>query len=430
MKSDAAIAPAERLKRCSSICFSAQSDLQEPRFGATRESLRVLQSVSSWLPQTQTWLYDQVRQLPDWIDNHVVCERSVNLDQFALGNIHCFSRMHGPFQIVDKALRKTRLRRYSSYFQRVCERIGPRVVHSHFGNVGWQDRPNVHKAGARHLVTFYGYDVNYLPTADPQWRDRYCELFAAVDSVLCEGPYMATCIANLGCPVEKIRVHHLGVCTEQIAYRPRQWRPGTPLRVLIAAGFTEKKGIPDAIDALGQLRSEVALELTMIGDATCDPRSQAEKVRIMNALNRNGLHGTTRLLGFCTLAVLMREAYAHHIFLSPSVTARDGDTEGGAPVSILHMAASGMPVVTTRHCDIPNILPVGANLADEHDVDALANELHRLVRSPEEWERELIWARRHVEEQFDAHRQADRLADIYSNLVHAGAVEGPTSLRR
>jgi len=117
----------------------------------------------------------------------------------------------------------------------------------------------------------------------------------------------------------------------------------------------------------------------------------------------------------------MREALGHHIFISPSVTASDGDTEGGAPVSIVQMAASGMPIVATRHCDIPNVLPKNAELADERDVAGLVSRLRGLIANAGRWEPELAAARSHIELNFNAQTQGQRLAEIYSELVDGPA---------
>jgi len=75
------------------------------------------------------------------------------------------------------------------------------------------------------------------------------------------------------------------------------------------------------------------------------------------------------MLGFQPHAILFEEAYKNHIFLSPSVTALDGDTEGGAPVTIIEMAATGMPIISTKHCDIPEVIKDGVTgfLANERD---------------------------------------------------------------
>ncbi|MFB3917196.1 MAG: glycosyltransferase [Terriglobales bacterium] len=379
--------------------------------------LTVLHYTACWLPLTENWIYSQLKHLPAWIETHVVCENVQNLEQFATPNLHAFADASGLEYYWDKGLRKLRLRDYLGFLIRQARRVNAQIVHSHFGNTGWANHKAVEKLGARHVTTFYGFDVNRLPVIDPRWHTRYRELFASVDCILCEGPHMAACIKGLGCPAEKVRVHHLGVRLEQIEYRPRCWQPGTPLRVLIAGTFRQKKGIPYAVAALGAMQTLVPLEITLIGDATAEPRDQAEKRRILSALDAHGLTSRTRLLGFRTHAELMREAYEHHVFLSPSVTADDGDTEGGAPVVIIEMAASGMPVVSTRHCDIANVLPAGALLADERDVDGLAARLRWLIENPGQWEAGLCAARRHVEQNFNAVTQGLRLAEIYAELV-------------
>jgi colanic acid/amylovoran biosynthesis glycosyltransferase len=375
--------------------------------------------MTCWLPQTENWLYDQVTLLPEEIVSHVFCASEANLDQFPLpeGHLHSFEQVRGLPRFRDRALRKMRLRRYLGYAESICRKTGVKLLHSHFGNTGWVDLEMAQKLGLRHLTTFYGLDVNHLPVVEPVWKRRYLELFAGSDRILCEGPHMARCIAALGCPEEKVQVHHLGVRVHDIAYRPRRWRREEPLSVLIASTFREKKGIPDAIDAVGVLQRDIPVELTLVGEATYEERSQNEKKRIFEALDRHGLRTRTRLLGFINYAELMQEAYKHHVFMAPSVTAVDGDTEGGAPIGILHMAASGMPIVASNHCDIPNLLPANARLAAEHGVDGLVRELRRLVSNSDSWEPELAEARRHIEENFNAHKQAQRLAQIYAELV-------------
>jgi len=107
------------------------------------------------------------------------------------------------------------------------------------------------KSGAKHLVTFYGMDVNMTPKQDPRWLWCYKSLFKSADMFLCEGSHMAQCLINMGCSRNKVNVQHLGVEVEKILFKPRTWRRGEPLRVLIAASFREKKGIPYALEALG-----------------------------------------------------------------------------------------------------------------------------------------------------------------------------------
>ena len=116
---------------------------------------------------------------------------------------------------------------------------------------------------------------------------------------------------------------------------------------------------------------------------------------------------------------MIREAYEHHIFLSPSVTAADGATEGGAPVSIIEMSASGMLVVSSRHCDIPNVILDGETgwLAGERDVNGLTECLRRATADPGKWPAMQQAARQRVEREFNAVVQGRRLAEIYEQAA-------------
>ncbi len=385
--------------------------------------LSVLQSVQTWLPQTATWLYTQVRFLPGDIESTIACERTEHLDQFPFPRIRCLKDSPIVAQIRDRALRRLGVRDHLAFVLDAGRRAGARVVHSHFGINGWRDLAVAQRLGAAHAVTFYGVDVRHYPQSDPRWYVRYQEMFARVDAVLCEGPFMGRSIIELGCPNEKLRVHHLGVDLASIPFAPLAWAPGHTLRVLIAGSFREKKGFPDAIDALGRIGREVAVEISIIGDAHGLQSTLAEKQKILDAIARNGLAERTRLLGYQPYPVVMEEARRHHVFLSPSVTASDGDTEGGAPVSLIEMSAAGLMIVSTTHCDIPGVVIHGETglLAPEHDVDALAAHLRWLVANPSRWGEMRAAARAHIEAEFDARRQGERLAAVYREIDAARA---------
>ena len=342
-----------------------------------------------------------------------------NIDQFDVTNIHCLADEPKWQQKLDRGLRKLGLRQHLQYLVSIGKKMGGQIVHSHFGHIGWENLGAVNKLGAKHVVTFYGLDVNQLPSQFPVWRQRYLELFESADTILCEGSYMARSIIALGCPEAKVQVQHLGVDVKRIEFRPRQWLPRESLKVLIAASFREKKGIPYAIEALGILSREKPVEVTIIGDAGSDPASQREKKSILDALERCGLSKHVRLLGYQSHDALFREAHKHHLFISPSVVASDGDSEGGAPVTLIEMAASGMPIVSTTHCDIPEVIRHHETgfLAPEHDVSGLVRHLKWFVEHTDEWNGMLLAGRRHIEKEYDMRTQGKKLALLYEKLV-------------
>jgi colanic acid/amylovoran biosynthesis glycosyltransferase len=230
---------------------------------------------------------------------------------------------------------------------------------------------------------------------------------------------MAKNIIKLGCPEKKIIIQHLGVPVERILFEPRKWESNTPLKFLIAGTFVEKKGIPNALYALGKINKSTPIEITIIGDAREDERSQIEKKKILRAISENGLLENTRLLGYQPHSVLHEEAYQHHVFISPSITADDGDTEGGVPISIIEMAASGMPIVSTRHCDIPGVIIDGETgfLAQEDNIYDLTAKINTLIDQKNCWNNLLAKSRNHIEKEFNAKIQGEKLSEIYSAVL-------------
>ena len=380
--------------------------------------VRVIQSLPVWLPQTETWIYNQVKYLQREVESHIVCAKTENLDQFDLENIHAIPKK----SLLDR-YRASRLNHADQRARLLwllfkSQRIKPDIIHSHFGTTGWDDSFVVRFTRAKHVVTFYGFDVGMMPAQNPKWKTHYKALFQSADLFLCEGSHMADCIIALGCPREKIRVQHLGVALDRIPFKPRKWHPDEPLRVLISASFREKKGIPYALDALGQLKNDFAFEVTIIGDATEEEGSRKEKERILSVIKKHDMQSMVKMLGFRSYPFLMEQAYKHHLFVSPSVTAGNGDTEGGAPVTIIEMMATGMPVTSTTHCDIPEVVNYGRGgmLSPERDTGSLAGCIKWWLQHTELWGNLLIHARKYLEKEYDVQKQAIILENIYKEL--------------
>jgi colanic acid/amylovoran biosynthesis glycosyltransferase len=384
------------------------------------DKISVLHSVGSWLEQTQTWIFTQVSNLPDFIQSHIVCNNTQNLEQFCVPNIHALNRLPLWRNAWQRGMQKFGVRRHLEFVKTTARATSAQILHSHFGPTGWSNIDVARQLGLKHVVTFYGFDVNYVPRSSARWRARYAELFEQVDVVLCEGRHMARCIEALGCAATKIQVHHLGVPLERLPFRPRFWSRDEPLRVLIAASFKEKKGIPYALESLGRLREQVDLEITLIGGTSDRSKSDlAERDKILEVIARYRLSGSIKMLGFQPHAALLEHAYRNHIYLSPSVTAASGDTEGGAPVSIIELAATGMPVVSTVHCDIPEVIEheVTGLLAAERDIDGLVSHIEWLLHHPDQWLSMVSRGRARMEAQFAAQTQGLRLGEIYQRLA-------------
>jgi len=84
------------------------------------------------------------------------------------------------------------------------------------------------------------------------------------------------------------------------------------------------------------------------------------------------------------------------------------------------MAATGLILVSSRHCDIPEIVihEKTGLLSDERDVKGIAENIMWLADNPGEWERMATASRARVEKEFNAKTQAEKLAAIYRRVVH------------
>jgi len=71
-------------------------------------------------------------------------------------------------------------------------------------------------------------------------------------------------------------------------------------------------------------------------------------------------------------------------FIQHSITAQDGDKEG-TPVAVLEASLAGLPVVSTIHAGIPEVVINGKTglLVEENDIDGMAEAIIELIESPE-----------------------------------------------
>jgi len=379
--------------------------------------LVVAHSFEVWLPLTMTWAYNQLRYA-EGTEAIVLAGATANRDRFPWEPVYTTkSKLERSWM---RAVRRAGRRAHPRAFERAFRDCRPHVLHSHFGYRGWADLPLARRHGPAHVVTFYGHDVTMFPSTWPEWRHRYLELFAAADLILCEGPFMAGSIIGLGCPWEKVRVQRLGVELDRLPCHPRELRDGEPVRILIAGAFRPKKGIPAALEAVAFSRARGHdLRVTVVGGSNGSAIEEAEQACIKGVVRRHGLADVVTFVGMAPYERLLVELERHHLFLSPSVTAPDGDSEGGAPVTIIEAAATGMPVVSTTHCDIPEVVEDGMTgiLAPEGDQRALDEALDGLVSAPDRWPAMGEAAADLARRRFDVRVCAGRLAATYRELA-------------
>ena len=116
------------------------------------------------------------------------------------------------------------------------------------------------------------------------------------------------------------------------------------------------------------------IALTLIGDGKLRKKLES----LVESLN---LSDSVQFVGMLPHEEVQREMEASDIFLSPNLAARNGDREG-IPNTIKEAMATGLPVVSTYHAGIPELVIDGKSgfLVPEKDVDGLVDRLGYLLR--------------------------------------------------
>jgi colanic acid/amylovoran biosynthesis glycosyltransferase len=284
------------------------------------------------------------------------------------------------------------------------------ILHAHYGPVGNSYRFVRGLLKAPFIVSYYGYDAWAVPRKEGP--DVYHRLFETADSVLILADDMGKQLQTLGCPATKQQKLAVGVRVEDFPFRERTRKSGEPIRLLTIARFVEKKGLEYSIRAFAQtLKSGANLIYDIIGDGPL-------RGRIQKLIAELQIEKQVILHGYREGSQLHQIMDAAHIMVLSSVTASDGDQEC-TPVSLMDAQASGMPVLSTRHSGIPEVVCEGQSgfLVPERDVGALAERLTHLVEHPEIWAAMGRAGRRHVEQNYNCAMLSGELVGIYEKVI-------------
>jgi len=290
------------------------------------------------------------------------------------------------------------------------------VLYCHFG---WN---GLYAHMLRDLGVLSGRLVTAFHGADLSWHlrrtseDVYRPLFASGELFLPISERWRDRLVALGCPADRVRVHHMGIDCARLRPEPRTLGPREALRLVSVSRLVEKKGIEYALRAVARL---VANGLDVRYDVVGDGPLSEPLVRLAGEL---GLGPRVRFLGARGPEEVPAVLRSAHIAVAPSVIASDGDEEG-IPVGLMEAMATGMPVVSTRHSGIPELVEDGVSgqLVPERDVDALAAALESLAARPERWPAMGQAGRRRVEREFDLGLQNERLARLLAAAAGGSA---------
>jgi len=347
-----------------------------------------------YLPPSETFIYGELKRIRT-VKPIVFARKRMNLKRFPYKPIRRLPRR--PAEIA-RAFRRRRIR----------------LIHARFGNAGVSLLPVKKRLGIPMLTSFHGFDLPAKRDPRNGYHRRLPELFRSGEKFTVPSRHMKRKLIRWGCPRRKIKIMYSGIDLERFAYVERE--PKTEGATIIGVGrLHKKKGFRYLLKAFRIVRlAHPTARLVIVGDGE-------ERHALKKLIRKWELKEHVKLLGHVPhprLTELLRRA---DVFCLPSLTTKDGNQEG-IPNALKEAMATGLPVVSTKHGGIPELVEDGMEglLVPEKNAKRLACALQTLIENPALREELGKRGRAKVEQRFDASKQVKRLESIYSRLLRKG----------
>jgi glycosyltransferase involved in cell wall biosynthesis len=273
------------------------------------------------------------------------------------------------------------------------------------------------------LVSFLGLDVSTLGRGT-LWRRIYKrDLIDSGTAVTGVSNHVCARLEELGFPRDTVHLLHNGVRVDRFHYSDPAGRwDGRTVKCLHVGRLVEKKNpvllVQAFRHAVDMARPGLDLRLDVIGEGPLEGALKAE-------ISRLGLGDKVRLLGPLPHDLIVKAMQEAHVYTQHAVTAPNGDQEGQG-ISLVEASSCGLPVVTTRHNGIPDVVLDGETgyLVEERDVRGMGERIAGLAAHPERWKEMGARGRKHVETHMNLSLQVQKAIALYQALA-ADPKRGP-----
>jgi glycosyltransferase involved in cell wall biosynthesis len=245
------------------------------------------------------------------------------------------------------------------------------AVLAEYGETGVQVMHAARAARVPLIVHFHGYDASVTSVLE-EHRTNYPRMFSIASAIIAVSRVMQRKLIDLGAPADKVYYNPYGVDCERFGGADPE---NMPLHFIAVGRFTEKKAPHITLAAFARVVKEFPeAVLRMIGEGPLFESCKELAAQL-------GIAQSVIFLGGQEHQVIDGEMKNARCFVQHSVVAPSGDCEG-TPVSIIEAGATGLPVVSTRHAGIPDVVIEGRTgfLVDEGDEVGMAHYMCQLAR--------------------------------------------------
>jgi len=245
-------------------------------------------------------------------------------------------------------------------------------IHAHFANETGFFAAIISKILKRPFsVTAHAGDI-YLPNPKLKFVLNSASLICTISQYNMD--YLVT---NEGINKEKLYLSYLGIPTPKKNKYRLKLNSINPIKIGCLAFFVEKKGISDLINAINLLiNKKIKVTLLLGGEGPL-------KEKLMRLVNFLNIKSNILFKDFIDISDRNDFFNEIDIFCLPSITDSRGGKEG-IPVVLMEAMAFGVPMISTRHSGIPELVidNYTGMLVDEHNPEQIAKKIEYCLENP------------------------------------------------
>jgi glycosyltransferase involved in cell wall biosynthesis len=295
---------------------------------------------------------------------------------------------------------------FSEKLNHQLRRLNPEVIHLQFGFEAIKFLQNT-QSKIPTLIHFHGYDASEMLRKNSYIKEIRNYLKQSHITPIFVSEYMAHKFFNLKLTDFHYHVLRCGIDLSLFIPSHRKMISESRKVFLQISSLAPKKGHEFTIRALRKafdLKPEIqgSLVFKFAGDGK-------RHALLHNLVLELGLQDDIEFIGNKNTKEVIELLLSSHYFVHHSITDKSGDEEG-IPTSIMEAMSMELPILSTFHAGIPELVQHGVNglLCEEKDVDTFAKQIIEI----------LSWSylpanRKVIEEKYSLDLHMKQLEDIY-----------------
>ena len=298
---------------------------------------------------------------------------------------------------------------FSKKVTKAVENFAPDVIHCHFAYEALMLLDNLKNVDNYKIVLhFHGYDASSMLRKKSYVKHLKFYLNKPNIQAFVVSERIRKNLSEKGINVANTKRLHCGIDLS-LFKNEREIESKKNKTFLQVSSLAEKKGHEYTLQAFSiLLSSNIKFNCTLVLTGGGKRLEYLKKLAI-----ELGVEKSVKFVGFVSPSKAKELLQKANFFVHHSITSEDGDQEG-IPTAIMEAMAMELPILSTNHAGIPELVEDGVNgyLVDEKDIESYARRMQDILS----WNKQ-PQNRKVIEERFNYVTHNLMLEEFYKSVV-------------